>query len=139
MWFQHVKKFLSFQKPFFPSKKYSTIVSDEMQQGDIYENVWGTPTAFNPDLSHTHRKRFTFGNCFCYISVFLFFSLSHSLFTSTAGIFSQTQKRAQKHRNKSNKIIYVDLGLREGWDGEGSCIIDSLHGAVYVLAPVLPY
>lgn len=39
----------------FSSLRGKKAASKIVQQGDV--NVNGTPTAFNPDLSHTHRRR----------------------------------------------------------------------------------
>ena len=114
--------FIFFEKNLFfvPSKIVNNCFGCNATRGHV--NIRSTPTAFNPDLSHTHRKRFALWTVLLHFYIFVFRSLS---LTSLREIFPKPKKRAQKHRNKSNKIIHVDLGLQEGWNGKGSYIIDS--------------
>lgn len=118
--------FIFFRKTFFSLQNNSTIVSDEMQQGDMYENTRGTPTAFNPDLSHTSKTLYN-GNCFCYIFIYFCFSLSLSLAIHVhSGKYFPKPKSARKNIAINQIKLYMwTLDYEEGWAGKGSCIINS--------------
>lgn len=75
MRFKHVKSFN------FPSKKTTNRVGCDATGDDR-----GTPTAFNPDSSHTSLSKNVF-----IVTDFVFFFLLFLRFSSAAGNFSQTQ------------------------------------------------
>lgn len=92
MRFKHVKSFN------FPSKKTTNRVGCDATGDDR-----GTPTAFNPDSSHTSLSKNVF-----IVTDFVFFFVISAILVRSGKFFPNPE------RNKSNEIIHADLESGRG-------------------------